>query len=68
MKLNLPASALLAVLCLTAAIPGLGQDRMKERLRVSLKDDLAGPWIYDDIKAGFARAKKTGKPVLAVLR
>ena len=68
MKLTLAAYASIAVLCLTAAAPRLGQDRMKERLRVGLKDDLAGPWVYDDINRGFAQARKTGKPVLAVLR
>ena len=30
--------------------------------------NLVGPWIYDDVDAGFAEAKKTGKPLMVVLR
>ena len=26
------------------------------------------PWIVDDVNAGFATAKKTGKPLLIVFR
>ncbi len=26
------------------------------------------PWILDDVNAGFAAAKKTGKPLLIVFR
>ncbi|MBI4600978.1 MAG: hypothetical protein HY721_03370 [Planctomycetes bacterium] len=41
----------------------------EEGLRHSLKDDeLAGSWIYDDIEAGFAAARKGGKPLLVVFR
>ena len=25
-------------------------------------------WIYDDLKAGYAEAKETGKPMLVVVR
>ena len=28
----------------------------------------AGHWIYNDLPRGFAEAKKTGKPMLVVLR
>ncbi len=45
------------------------QDAKKDRLRETLKDTgLVGPWIYDDVEAGFAEAKKGGKPVLIVFR
>ena len=43
------------------------QDGSKEALKTALKDtDLPGTWIYDDLDAGFAEAKKTGKPMLVV--
>lgn len=29
---------------------------------------LVGPWIYEDVPAGFAEAKKTGKPLAVFLR
>src|SRR5581483_8235719 len=41
----------------------------KEKVREGLKDaELKGPWIYDDLDAGLAEAKSTGKPMLVVLR
>ncbi len=49
---------------LLAALP---QD--KEALKTSLKDvDIPASWIYDDIDAGFAEAKRTGKPLLVAFR
>ena len=54
----------IAFLCVAAA---LAQD--KDQLRRELRDgDLAGPWIYDDVDAGYAEAKKSGKPMLIVFR
>ena len=58
--------SLAALVCLAAARP---QDADKERLRHALGDnELVGTWIYDDLPAGYAEAKKSGKPVMAVLR
>jgi hypothetical protein len=34
-----------------------------------VKDIAVAPhWIYDDVPAAFARAKETGKPILALFR
>jgi hypothetical protein len=45
------------------------QDGNNEALRKTLKDvDLVGRWIYDDIQAGYAEARKSGKPLLVVFR
>ena len=45
------------------------QDGSKESLKAALKDtDLPATWIYDDVSAGFAEAKKSGKPMLVVFR
>ncbi len=53
----------LACLLLTA-VP---QD--KEALKASMKEvDVPASWIYDDIDAGFAEAKRTGKPLLVAFR
>ena len=58
----------LGLACVASAL-ALAQDPQKERLRQALKDtDLAGPWVYDDVNAGLALGKKTGKPVLFVFR
>jgi hypothetical protein len=41
----------------------------KEALKTSLKEvDIPASWIYDDIDAGFAASKKTGKPLLVAFR
>ena len=56
---------LLAVLFLAAVPPQ--QD--PEALRRAIGDvALTGPWIYDDVNAGFAEAKKSGKPLAIFLR
>ena len=69
MKASLTALSTLSALILVAAIPQGVQDPRKERLRVALKDvQPVGDWIYDDINRGFARAKKTKKPLMVVFR
>jgi hypothetical protein len=41
----------------------------KDKLREGLKDtELQGAWIYDDLDAGIAEAKKSGKPLMVTLR
>lgn len=32
------------------------------------EEDLGERWIYDDVQAGLAEAKRTGKPLLAAFR
>jgi hypothetical protein len=45
------------------------QQMPKDALKTALKDtEVQGDWIYDDLPAGFAEAKKTGKPMLVVFR
>jgi len=41
----------------------------KEKLKAALKDtEVRGDWVYDDLAAGLAQAKKSGKPAFVVLR
>ena len=57
---------LAALAVLWAASP---QDAAKEKLKTALKDDaVKGDWSYDDLAAGTAEAKKSGKPMLVVFR
>ncbi len=49
-----------------SGLAALAQD--KEALKTALKDEVAGGWIYDDLGAGYAAAKKAGKPMLVVFR
>ena len=62
------AAACLAFLPAPSAVEGAApQD--KEKLRAGLKDtEVKGDWIYDDLNAGFAQAKKSGKPMMVVFR
>lgn len=40
-----------------------------EEVRRAVEDTaLVGPWIYEDVNAGFAEAKKSGKPLAVFLR
>lgn len=69
MRLKLAVAAGLALLALAAAAATLApQDPSKERLRQNLRDVLVGPWVYDDLDEGYAQAKKTGKPLMVVIR
>jgi hypothetical protein len=65
-RTSLLASAALLFLAATA-VPG-AEDRAA-RVRKDLKDALSqGRWIYNDLPRGFEEARKTGKPLLVVLR
>ena len=51
------------------ALAGKPQEPTKEELRLALGDtDLAGPWIYDDLSSACAEGKKSGKPLMVVIR
>lgn len=41
----------------------------KAQLQTALRDtEVKGDWIYDDIPAGYAQAKASGKPLLLTFR
>lgn len=48
------------------AIPAAAQDLLE--LKKALSDTVSDGWIYEDIEAGYAEAKKTGKPLLVSFR
>jgi hypothetical protein len=49
--------------------PAAGAQADKAALQRKLKDtDVHAAWVYDDLDAGFALARRTGKPLLVVLR
>ena len=73
MKLKSPFGALVFALILL----GVGslrahrlndQDGNKQEIRKQLKDNAADFWIYDDLNAGTAMARRTGKPLLVSFR
>jgi hypothetical protein len=60
---------LLLLLWTLLATRAAAQQDSNRQLRQSLKDtDVHASWIYNDVGAGFAEAKKTGKPLLVVFR
>jgi serine protease Do len=63
-KTTLPAG----ILALLLGAAATAQTKL-DPLQYSLGDlAVKGPWIYNDVTAGFARARKTGKPLLVVFR
>ena len=59
----------LALLSIASAIPMSSQDDQIQLLKKAIGDDLVGEdWIYENIEAGYARARKTGKPLLVSFR
>jgi serine protease Do len=51
-----------------STFPAFAQ-RKVDPLQYSLGDlDVKGAWIYNDMKAGFAQAKQSGRPMLVVFR
>lgn len=59
-----PAAGILVFL---AELAARGQDA-QEALRKSLADAVSGPWIYNDLDKAIAEGRKTGKPLLVVIR
>ena len=56
---------LVSGLLLSTAVHAQGFDKLKKAIGdLHVADD----WIYEDIAAGYATAKKTGKPLLVVFR
>ncbi len=60
-------SALAVLLFVVAAVSA--QQTREEKVRADKKKiEAEGKWIYNDVPKAFAEAKKTGKPIIAVLR
>jgi hypothetical protein len=59
----------LSLALLALVVASRPQDPAKERLRQALGDnELAGTWIYDDLEAGYAEAKRLDRPMMVVIR
>ncbi|MBI2949615.1 MAG: hypothetical protein HYY23_18420 [Verrucomicrobia bacterium] len=72
--MQLPPLQLVLLLVLLAAdpasaAPAAQTQEHNRQLQQSLNDShVHSSWIYNDVDAGFAEAKKTGKPLLVVFR
>lgn len=56
------------LLLLTASVAGAQTPREKKVRNDRKKVEKKGFWIYNDLAKGIAKAKKTGKPLLVVIR
>lgn len=60
---------LLSFVAISSSAPAVRAQDRAERVRNDLRDFLArGLWIYNDLEKGFSEARKSGKPLLVVLR
>ena len=59
-------TSLLAFVMLPGAVAAADRDALVRKDRVDLEDDPV--WTYNDLDAGVAEAKRSGKPLLVVLR
>jgi len=64
----LPLSSLLGLLFAVAAFAETVKDREGAVRNDKAAMEKDARWIYNDFRAGFAKAKATGKPLLVVLR
>lgn len=60
--------ALALLMSCGAGLLAAGGDRDKKVRQDRKERARDGYWIYDDLEAGFTRARETGKPMLVVLR
>lgn len=58
----------LGLAALAGASPLRSQGLVGDALRGALEDSAADFWIYDDVDAGYAAAKKSKKPLLVSFR
>ena len=59
---------LLGLAALVATQPAATQGLRGTALHKELRDTADGFWIYDDLEAGYAQAKKDDKPLLVSFR
>jgi hypothetical protein len=68
MKWRTIAMSIMLLGCLAMSQVAQGQDRRTKVLSDRQQVLELGSWVYNDLAAGIAEAKKTGKPLLVVLR
>src|SRR5438876_9523660 len=65
----MPRAVLLALITALAVSTSASAQTREDKVRNDRKKvEAEGFWIYNDLPKGFAQAKKTGKPMLVILR
>ena len=60
---------LIALMSFVSVVALASSNARTRSLKDAIGDDLIdGNWIYEDIKAGYKQAKKSGKPLLVSFR
>ena len=66
--MRIPRRTILPI-CLVLVIAGaLLANERERKLAEDRKVAVENGWIYDDLKAAYAKARETGKPMLVVVR
>ena len=65
--MRLSSTAITGFVC-TALIANVSVAQRFDELKSVLGDVVSDDWIYEDIDAGYARAKSTRKPLLVSFR
>ncbi|MSR66435.1 MAG: hypothetical protein EXS24_03565, partial [Pedosphaera sp.] len=60
------ALSLIAIVSITSAETVKDREGAVRKDKATMQDDAL--WLYNDYEKGFAEAKRTGKPLLVVLR
>ena len=58
----------LAAVLLGLGLVSVNADELASVVRAGLKDQAAEFWLYEDLDAGYAAARKSGKPLLVSFR
>lgn len=62
-------SAILTILLVLVTATAQAQNKRDEQVKEDRKSvSKQGDWIYNDLAAGIAKAKQTGRPLLIVFR
>ena len=56
------------LLCASSLFGNRDQERDGARIKKALADKTATFWIYEDVDAGIAESRRTGKPLLVSIR
>ena len=67
-RISAVLAPLALVLCAGSLFGDRAQERDRDRIKNALADKTAKFWIYEDVEAGIAESRRTGKPLLVSIR
>ncbi len=67
-RILVTVSAAAAIFATVHSLTGAGDAAADKKAKINDAVELSPAWVYDDLPAALAQAKKENKPVLAVFR